>query len=165
MRYLTKTTGGNIHDNKTIEITSNMIYELNHPKNLVDYQNDNYYYPSGNDKNAYACFDFKDKLVQITGYSIKSYDGKENSRHIRNWSVEVSNDGERWEEIDRRQNESSLNGPNRIVSFQISPERKQFYRFIRILETVISWDGRNNRYDSVFSKVEFFGKLQQPQKK
>ena len=161
LNFLTKQTGGNIHDNGTIEITSNSIHSDDHPKNLVDYQSNNYYYPAGNDRNAFVCFDFKDKLIQLTSYSIKSHDDDRNCKHLRNWVIEVSNDGKTWQEIDRHENEDKLNGRKLIVNFEISPPMKEFYRFIRLLETGINWDSRNNRYDGFFSKIEFFGKLQQ----
>lgn len=65
MQYLTEETKGNIHDNGTIEIISNSIYNNNisyHPKNLVDYQNNNYYL-SSNNANSTVIFDFKSRAI------------------------------------------------------------------------------------------------------
>lgn len=42
MHYLTQQTGGNIHDNGTIQITSNSICGGHQPRNLVDYNNNIY---------------------------------------------------------------------------------------------------------------------------
>ena len=58
MRYLTEETGGNIHDNGTIEITSNSISSDGyHPKNLVDYTNNtNIYDSKSNIENAKVFF-------------------------------------------------------------------------------------------------------------
>lgn len=158
MRHLTRENGGNIHDNGTIEITSNMIHESNHPKNLVDYESDNFYYPSGNDKGAFACFDFKDKLVQLSSYSIRSHNSSPNSQQLKNWAIEVSQDDQTWIEIDRRENEEKLNGSKFTATFKISPENKEFYRFIRLIETGCCWYS-STRYDGIFSMIEFFGKL------
>lgn len=111
MNYLTKKTGGNIHDNKTIRITSNSIWNDNiryHPKNLVDF-NKNNFYESKNERGGIICFDFKDNLVHLTGYSIRSYNAGENFANMRNWVVEVSNNGNDWMEIDRHSNDSTLN--------------------------------------------------------
>lgn len=158
MRHLTRETGSNIHDNGTIEITSNMINGNDHPKNLVDYESENFYYPSGNSKGAFACFDFKDKLVQLSSYSIRSHNSSPNSQQLKNWAIEVSQDGQTWIEIDRRENEEKLNGSKFTATFKISPENKEFYRFIRLIETGCCWYS-STRYDGIFSMIEFFGKL------
>lgn len=57
MRYLTEQTGGNIHDNNTIEITTNT--KCQHPKNLVDYDKDNYYNSDSVKFEPKICFDFQ----------------------------------------------------------------------------------------------------------
>lgn len=63
MYYLSEKTGGNIQDNGTIKIDSNSICNNEClPRNLVDYESNNYYY-SNNDENAFVCFEFKDKKV------------------------------------------------------------------------------------------------------
>ena len=49
-------------------------------------------------------------------------------------------------------------------TFKISPENKEFYRFIRLIETGCCWHS-NARYDGIFSMIEFFGKLKQPKNK
>lgn len=74
MCFLTKKkTGGNLHDNGTIEITSNSIISdpYYHPKNLVDYQQTTAYKSSKNTESI-VCFDFKDQKIQPTSYSIRS---------------------------------------------------------------------------------------------
>ena len=158
MKYLTTQSCGNIHDNGTIEITTNNLYDGCHPKNLVDYSNNNHYDPSdGNKNNSFVCFDFKDKLVQLTKYSIKSY----TQRYLKNWCIEVSEDGHQWETIDRHENDSNLKGEYKVAVFNISPERNEFYRFIRLVETGCHW-GSSNCYDGDFCNLEFFGRLQQP---
>lgn len=165
MRYLTNETGGNIHDNGTIEITSNSINNNNpryHSKNLVDYENNNYYH-SSNDGGTTICFDFKDKLVQLTSYSIKSYSTGSNSDHLRNWVLEVSKDGKNWIEGDRHENDKKLNGANITATFNIKEQDNNFYRFIRLRQTGFSWYNYpyNNNYYFVVYSIEFYGKLQQ----
>lgn len=54
--YLTKKTGGNIHDNKTIEITSNLTYSSSYTeRNLVDFDGSNLYI-SKNEQNVLIIF-------------------------------------------------------------------------------------------------------------
>ncbi|KAK8841528.1 hypothetical protein M9Y10_027149 [Tritrichomonas musculus] len=165
LKYLTKKTGGNIHDNGTIEITSNSIYNDNnslHPKNLVDFEKTNVY-ESKNQPDIFVCFDFKDMQIQLSDYSIKSGGDGQNGWHLRNWAIEVSNDGKSWEEVDRHSNDSTLNGSYITSSYKISNERKEFYRYVRIHQTGISWNGHpNSQYYYVeMCCFELFGKIEE----
>lgn len=168
MRYLTKQTGGNIHDNKTIEITTNANYTSDHPKNLVDYEENSEYNSGTPNFEPKICFDFKDRGIQLSNYSIKSYgsaagDGIKTSNasgHLRNWVIEVSNDKQTWETIDRHNNDSTLNGSDIVATFNICPKQTNFYRYIQLRSTGYSWYGRN-RYDIFFYFIEFYGKLKE----
>ena len=160
MRYLTSKTGGNIHDNGTIEITSNSIWNNNnnhHPKKLVEYDKDSYYDSNCNDINTYIRFDFKDKKVQVESYTIQSIGSGPNYCHLRNWVVEVPNDCQKWEIIDQHSNDPSLNGSNIISTFQTN-KTDSFYHFIQIRQTGYSWD--NNDYRIYFPYLEFYGKIE-----
>lgn len=161
MRYLTEKTGGNIHVNNTIEITSNS-YCI-HPMNLVDYESDNIFH-SKNEKDIFICFDFKDKLVQVSSYSIKSHPYGPNNGHLANWVIEVSKDGSNWEEIDRHYDDQTLNNSNVIATFDVSNEKNDFYQFVRLKQTGYSWNGypNSNSYLFYFYFIEFFGKLIEP---
>lgn len=158
LRHLTNETGSNIHDNGTIEITSNDITSDScHPKNLVDYQKDNYY--NTNSKgNAFICFDFKEKSVNLSSYSIKSNGNSDGSNNLRNWVIEVSNNRQEWEETDRRTNDSSLNGNNIIFLFNVQNQNNKFYRFIRLRQTGETSGSPNNQY-FWFKNIEFYGKM------
>ncbi|KAK8840504.1 hypothetical protein M9Y10_030712 [Tritrichomonas musculus] len=154
MRHLTEETGGNIHDNGNIEITSNSIYSNYYPRNIVDYQSNNLYY-SNNQENSEICFDFKDKEIQITSYSLKSCNWGQNMNNLKSWVVEVSNDHQKWDEIDKRENNSILNGANLIGTFN-TKENKSFYRFVRLRQTGKNW---NNCYHTGIASIEFYGKM------
>lgn len=167
-KYLTKKAGRNIHDSGTIEITTNSI-EMNnmshHPKNLVDYGSESYY-SSGNDKDIFIRFDFKGNLVQLTDYSLKSWDNSPNGVHIRNWVIECSNDRVHWDEVDRRTDCQTLNNFKITATFNCGQKRNNFYRFVQLRQTGYSWYGypRNNYY-FYFYYIEFFGKLQESSNK
>ena len=127
--YLIKKTGGNIHDNKTIEITTNSCNgDYAHPKCMIDYQKKNYYH-SKEDKNfdIEVCFDFKDKKVQIEKYSIKS---ARSGVDLKNWVIEVSNDRSKWEIIDSHSNESSLKDSLETKAFN-TQILSGFYRYVK----------------------------------
>lgn len=155
MNFLNEETGGNIHDNGTVSITTNSLNRNSEePKNLVDYQKDNYYY-SKNESKATINFDFKDKKVQLTNYSIKSYDNSTNGYHLKDWVVEVSNDAEHWKNVDERTNESRLNGTKITATFD-TKQTDEFYRYVRLYQTGPSWYGN---YCMLFYNLEFYGKL------
>lgn len=161
--HLTNLSGGNVHDNGTVNITSNSINNIlnRHPKNLVDFNRNNFYQSNG-DPDTYIQFDFMDKPVQISSYTIKShFNGPNEAGHLRNWVVEVSKDFYEWEEIDRRTNDSTLNGSNKTANFQVSKKLNDFYRYVRLRQTGYSWIGYPsfNRYYTYFNSIEFFGKL------
>lgn len=161
MHYLTQKTGGNIHNNGTIEITSNSIGCF-HPKFVVDYQNNNYYH-SNDIKDGCVCFDFKERRIQLSNYSIKSAGNRQNDNNLRNWSIEVSNDGQNWEEVDRHSEDSTLNGEELKSIFNVTKEQTSSYRFIRLHQTGYSWNGypqENSYFLSIYS-IEFFGKLEE----
>lgn len=155
MRYLVDKTGGNIHDNGTVEITANSIYgniiKYYHPKYLVE--NSGQYQANGS--SIVLLFDFKEKQVQLTSYTIET-DG---CRHLRNWIIECSNDSNNWYKIDEHSNDNSLNSNNKIVSFDINSTHS-FSRYVRLRETGLNSD---NDYYTYFSKLEFYGKMKQPQ--
>ena len=145
MRYLTRQTGGNIHDNGTIEITSNSINDSScHPKNLVNYENDSRYQSlMGSDGNTFIRFDFKD----------------------RNWVIEISDDGENWEEIDRHIDDPALNGQNIVHNFKVNKKNSGFHRFVRLRQTGKTWSQPGDPYHFFFSFIEFYGKLRISQNK
>lgn len=162
MRFLTEKVNGNIHDHGLINITSNSITgNNNHPKNLVDYRNNNYYYSKDNG-GAIVCFDFIDKLVQVSSYTIKSYQSQ-NSTFLKNWVIEVSNDKIHWKIIDHHENDSRLKGSNLVATFNIGGHNSNdFYRFIQLRQTGNSWcDSYNHNYISCYC-MEFYGKMMYP---
>lgn len=159
LHHLSKETEGNIHDKGIIQITSNSVLShLYHPKNLVDFHEKNYYH-SKDDGNAFVCFDFIDKLVQLSSYSIKSMHNKFHYSQLKNWVIEVSNDNKNWKIIDNHVNDPALDEPGIVYNFTINKKNIDFYRFIRIRQTGNSWDPRENHNFIGFYFIEFFGKL------
>ena len=73
INYLTNESGGNPHDNGTIEVTSNSICSpFCHPKNLLNSAQEEDYLPKSSELNAWVLFDFKNCEIQISKYSLKS---------------------------------------------------------------------------------------------
>lgn len=158
LRYLTNKTGGNIHDNKTIDISSNSINsDSQHPKNLVDYS-DRTHYCSKDEQDIKICFDMKENIIQLESYTIKSCNEGPNLGHLRNWVIEVSNDKNKWEIIDEHKNDSTLNERDIIATFE-TKKTNGFYRFIQLRQTGESWRYKQGNYLFYFKMIEFYGKL------
>ena len=165
IEYLTRENGGNIYDKGVIDITSNSIVDnVNfHPKNLIDYNVETYYCSNNNIKNSFICFDFKDRLVELESYTIKTYRNPANYEHLKNWIIEVSGNGFDWKTIDYHNNDNSLNGPYNISTFKVKKQNEGFYRYIRLKQTGESWCTAYGSY-YVFAMIciEFYGKLLMP---
>lgn len=159
MNYLTSKTNSNIHDNGTISITTTDQIITAHPENLVNYNSENVY-SSNDSKFATVCFNFKEKYIQPTSYSIRSCSSN-SSPHLKNWIIEVSNDGKNWDEIDRHENDSNLNEDVKDYTFNIQKQTHDFYHFIRIRQIGNSWykDGCHNKI--ILRRFEVFGKLKE----
>lgn len=155
-KYLTEKTGGNIHDNHTITVSSNSIQQndllgTHHPKFLLEPENKNQDYLAQNGKfDAWVCFDFKNMKIQVTSYSIRS--SQKQIGHIKNWVIEVSNDGTNWSVIDERNNCPDLNGPNKTKNYSVQPN--QFSRYCRFRHTGEIWSGQIE-----LNAIEFYGSL------
>ncbi|KAK8871617.1 hypothetical protein M9Y10_007352 [Tritrichomonas musculus] len=161
MNHLTVESGGNIHDNGTVEITANSFDGSCHPKNLVDYKNDNYYQCGSNSKVLSSiCFDFKDKAVNLSSYTMKSNGNSDGANGPKSWVVEVSKDGKNWKEIDRRENNESLKGKNLVFTFKVQKQNHGFNRFVQLRQTSTAWDQSSNYI--WFRALEFNGELKYP---
>ena len=173
LKYLTRLTGSNIHDNKKIRITTNSMHgddyhyffknkNYYHPKNIVDYDQDNEY--KSNDAGAaIICFDFKDKFIQLSKYAIQTTMNNNSTAHLKNWVIEVSKDGTDWFEIDRRRNDESLKGPGKSNVFSIQSPSDKFYRYIRLRQIGTSHCNSDNCNIFSICRMDFFGHIKEPQ--
>ncbi|KAK8842759.1 hypothetical protein M9Y10_025623 [Tritrichomonas musculus] len=151
IKYLTDKTLGNIHDNGTIEVTSNSYVNEREPKYLLDYNYNHSYKPKQTD--AWVCFNFKNKKVKLTNYSIRSNINGQNGHHLKSWVIETSNDGKVWNQIDQRVNCPTLNGSLAVGTFDVKDN--DYSQYVRIHQTDKPWGG-----DALFFYyIEFYGYL------
>ena len=109
---------------------------------------------------SWICFDFKEKRVELTGYSLKSYStnnplGLSPCEPVQ-WVIEGSNDGSNWREVDRR-NTQDLKGKSIVKTYSCSVDDKtESFRFVRLRQT-----GKNVKGNDYLglSAMEFFGTL------
>jgi hypothetical protein len=158
--YLTRRFGGNVHDRGIVVVTGNDPMTngaVRAAKNAADLYADSYFY-SMNLPNQSLCYDFGSRVISPTGYAIRSrYDRVDGDPcHLKSWVIEISMDGAHWDVIDRRDNNSTLNGFNAIRMFTLSESKE--CRFIRLRQT-----GPNHcsepDYRLVISGFEVFGSL------
>ncbi|KAK8839504.1 hypothetical protein M9Y10_031862 [Tritrichomonas musculus] len=173
LKYLTRKTGSNIHDNEMIQITTNSKHKddihyfikdpnFYHPKNIVDFDKNNEY-RSNDAGGAIVCFDFKDKLVQVKQYEIQTCMKDKSTSHLRNWVIEVSKDGINWTIIDRRKNDDTLKEPKSMNIFEVSKPINEFCRFVRLRQTGTSWYTNGNCCIISICKIDFFGEIGESQ--
>lgn len=159
---MTDEKGRNVDDNNEVKITSSSL--LNNdikylPKFAADFNDINFFH-SNREQFSWLKYDFKDRKICPTHYSMKTtYDVNSSPR---SWVFEVSNTGYEndWTILDT-QNETTIFMTKQPVShtFDIQQSNNEYYRYIRIRTT-----GKNNNNKDFFSIscVEFFGFIQQP---
>ena len=154
---LTLECGGNVHDNGIVNVTASsfaiccesdgdMLY---YPKEAANFGVD-FPYQSEPKEDSWICFDFKDRSLIPTGYSLDSH-------FLKSWVIEVSNNGDSWREIDRRTEfERPLDLERRFKAdyFKISQFCRDSFRFVRLRQT-----GPNN-----LKKTDFICKMLERQR-
>ena len=100
--------------------------------------------------------DFKEWQVTPRSYSIRSKQRGTGSCHPKSWVFEVSNDGNTWQIIDRRENNDDLNGSHLTQNFSINPEPLGRFRFAR-LRLIGTNHAGGHRFH--LDSVEIFGTL------
>jgi len=157
---LSKKLGRNLADSSDVDVTASSIVNNNPvgsygPKNVL--KNDSSYWQSQNLPNSWIQFDFQQRKVSITSYSMNDY------FRVKSWKVEGSTDGSTFEIIDNKvdttdfQNSNQqFNDPRAQKNFPVQPNNK-YYRYIRITSTSKNWN--NSDYFILF-RVEFFGFVQ-----
>jgi hypothetical protein len=112
--HLTRKHDRNVHDKGIVTVTSKSVWR-NGPlfavRNVVDFSS--YMYFSSNDSpGQWICWDFHEKRIHLTHYTIKT-------TVLKSWVVEGSLDAEAWREIDRKTGNNDLQAGSRMASWQI----------------------------------------------
>ena len=156
IRHLSNECGGNVHDKGVVKITSGTPYSQSPTyaaKNVADVTSGTTF-QSANSEFTFVCYDFKDKTIIPTHYSITSFSGGPGNYHWRSWVAETSTDGSVWTEVDRQVNNSELNAANMTKAYPISVQKE--CRMFRIRQTGPNWNGSSL---IIFSALEVFGAL------
>lgn len=149
---------GNIEEE--INITSTLLYsseEQDSAKHSILY-NSKKYFRTIDVVNAFICFDFKNKKITPTAYSIKT--ASNNSIRPSSWVIEVSNNSSTFIPIDEQNECESLNGYDRIQTFIIKDQSIGKFRYIRLRQTGPNWHIGSERNILVIGCIEFYGYLE-----
>jgi hypothetical protein len=150
--FLTREHGGNVHDHDIVCVTSSSVHGNYLLKNIVDFDNLLCAH-TNSEPNAWICYDFKDRRVNVTHYSLRARNDS-GSNHLMNWMIEGSVDGREWVELDRRNDCRDLLGTNRSATFSTS--KTGYFRQIRLRQTGKESSG----YDYLtVGAFELFGSL------
>jgi hypothetical protein len=112
------------------------------PKNAVDFESGETFISNvtgeGDSlpRGAWLCYDFKRMRVIPKQYTIRTHNNPAGKEHLKSWIVETSEDGDKWEIIDRRDDNHDLNGFRFIHTFDISSQTT--FRFIRLTNIGLS---------------------------
>jgi hypothetical protein len=152
--FLTQLHGGNVDDRSIVSVKSNSVYSDRIAKNVVDFESSLYAH-TADETNSWIWYDFKDKRVKVSHYSLRSRSDND-SNHPMNLTVEGSKDGETWIEFDRRDECGDVVGLNRSGTF--STVRSEFVQHIRFRQHGKNSSGSNHL---IVSGWELFGILHQ----
>ena len=156
--HLTDACGGNVHKKGVVGVMGSSVFCYGNPENALDLESD-LDFCSHSKPNSWICYDFKDKRVKPTSYSIKSFKGeKGQGGHPKSWVLEGSTDGTEgsWKVIDSRTNNHDLNAKFVIRNFPITPEPRESFRFVRLRQTGMNHAGSHH---FILSSLEIFGTL------
>jgi hypothetical protein len=138
-----------VHDRGIVDISSSSTAS-SHAKNAADLQSTSFFH-SENAAGQWLCYDFKDRRVIPTHYSIHAHSS---NYYLRSWVLEGSVDGSSWVCLDDQKDNSTTNSGHPIGTFAVSVRSE--WRFLRLRQT-----GKNaNRNDNLtLFAFEIFGQL------
>ena len=153
--YLTQMAGGNVHEKDVVQVTASSVASTcpSSLKNAVELDTDSDFCTE-NQPGSWICYDFKERRVSPTSYSIRSH---RDLTRPKSWKIEVSNDGSSWICVDHRENSCDLLGNGFVThNFSISTTPGGTFRFLRLSLTGENHNG-SNRLD--VTALEIFGTL------
>ena len=155
--HLTRECGGNVHTKGVMDVTASSFVPGYEPHKVADIGSDSHFFSNGDDNAAlWICYDFKDKRVVPTSYSIRSSHKGYGGEAPKSWCVEASNDGEVWETLDSHVDNNDLKGAFVTHNFPVIPRPGKSSRFIRLRQSGRNHGGLNQL---CMSSLEVFGIL------
>jgi hypothetical protein len=176
--HLTRECGGNVQDRNVVEVTSGSFEKEtvganphsgaynNDPdcaaKNAADLETDSYFHSAyrraiadiPHTRNNWICYDFKERRIMPTHYTIRTHGDGLSGNHLKSWLVETSADGKSWQEVAHEEANGQLNGKWFTATFPVAGGGE--CRFIRLVNIGRNHWGSDSLYISAW---EIFGGL------
>lgn len=158
-------TGEILNGNDIIRMSSGGTQDPNHPlTNIVKYDADhidNYFYNflmpiKSND--GWIEFDFLNRKVQITSYTIRTNMYYQFYYHPKTWKIIGSNDHLKWDLIDIQNDREEMNGVSKQNRYTCNRNNCNFYQYIRFVQ-IENWGDKSNKGFIYLSCIEFFGSI------
>jgi hypothetical protein len=130
--YLTEKHGGNVHDRQVMNLTASSVQygQIQYLCELHKMPPDRFQTCTAADQ--WICYDFKNMRVQLLHYTLRSaLDGCVDNYNPKNWVIDGSTDGNSWITLDRRDNNSDINGADFKKTFTIAIPQTELVRFVR----------------------------------
>ena len=152
----TEEIGGNVDEKGIISVIPSTNSNSGHYRNVTDLNNLESFYWSMNCSNQWIKYDFKDKKIHPTHYSIRSCPSNWSGHEPCNWVIEGSNDDVNWKQLDSQNGVNCLYGASKFSTFKIQEklEPNEFYRYIRMRMTK---QNHSKTYNLSLSALEYFG--------
>jgi hypothetical protein len=155
--HLSRECNGNVIDHGIVDVRASSVYDCPQYyqlKHAVELDSSSEFL-SSNAPDQSITYDFKERRVRLSGYTIRSRTHPTWHAHgnMKSWVVQTSDDGESWIVIDIRLDETCLDGKDLIHHFVIRPQKAS--RFIQVRQL---GDSHKQKY-LAFSGLEFFGQL------
>ena len=81
--------------------------------------------------------------------------------HPKSWRIEGSNDKTNWDLIDKKENDSYLNGKYNQHRFICQNKNNNYYQYIRYVQDDSWYTNRDYKYKIRLSCFEFFGSIKE----
>lgn len=112
---------------------------------------------TSSEEDAYIEFDFVNRKINLTSYSIRKISKKANHCYPKTWKIIGSSDHQNWELIDMQENNSQLNGSKLCGHFKCEINNK-YYRYIRYIQ-IGNWSNQRQYNYIGLTAIEFFGSI------
>lgn len=136
---------------------SSFIGEGYQASNAIDYKGkSSTQYYTQNLPDQWLCFDFKERKVKPSHYSVRSHASRSSWYNVQSWCVEGSNNGSTWVTLDTHSGDRSLDGNDASNTFEIpnNSNSSDFYRYLRFRQTGSNTCGNNTL---ILTALEYFG--------
>ena len=165
--FLKRTYGENLENNGILKISGGGDKDGSYPlTNLIKSDSDQYYYNyhnrKANEGEGWIEFDFCERKINLSSYTIRTNNNNENWNHPKSWQICGSNDKEKWDIIDQQTENSILRGFGKQHRFECSKKDNNYYRYIKYIQDDNWNSNRQKKFNIYLTCIEFFGSISAP---